>query len=303
MSLKISIFLFQQSQTKLEVIYIFTKINYQTNEKPDKTASKAYFRKLLNERPLFNVNLSSLDNLVHFLGHIAINNPFVHSIMFNWSVNISSEHFFSGCEYCRSRTKQKLKNKVVWRTGTDVQNPEEDWNRRTKLPSMSGHLRFTFWPHPGKCARVSIPDMEIESTTANLYNVPGLLVLLKKCPKNDGIIRGLSAHENNRWHRIFYWITTGTKTRLGKDYSRYVFATYFLLCKTFNFPRFKVQIAVYYQNYSLVNHLTLFGIFFQTKTTNLRFIFLTFCTEPSLKSQCLHFLFHHLLECFISSSE
>ena len=97
MSLKISIFLFQQSQTKLEVTYIFTEINYQTNEKPDKKASKAYFRKLLNARPIFNVNLSSLDNLAHFLGHIAIINLFVHSIMFNWSINISSEHFFCGC--------------------------------------------------------------------------------------------------------------------------------------------------------------------------------------------------------------
>ena len=61
--------------------YIFAKINYQTNEGPDKTASKNYFRKLPSPRPIFTVSLPSSDNLVHFLGHTAIMTPFNYSIM------------------------------------------------------------------------------------------------------------------------------------------------------------------------------------------------------------------------------
>ena len=56
-------------------------MNYQTIEKPDKTASKNYFRKLPNARPLFNVCLPTLDNLAHFLGHMAKIDPFKYSIM------------------------------------------------------------------------------------------------------------------------------------------------------------------------------------------------------------------------------
>ena len=41
-------------------------MNYQRFEKPDKTASKNYFRKLLGARPLFTVILLSLDNLAPF---------------------------------------------------------------------------------------------------------------------------------------------------------------------------------------------------------------------------------------------
>ena len=76
------------------------------------------------------------------------------------------------------------------------------------------------------CISVSVTD---------LHKIPGLPKLLKNCLKNEGIIRGLFPHNDNHWHRIFYWITTRTKARLGKDFLRYVFATYFLLCKTFSF--------------------------------------------------------------------
>ena len=55
-------------------LYIFAKINCQTNEKPDKTIWKNYFMKLLNARPLFTVSLPSLDSLAHLLGHMAIMN-------------------------------------------------------------------------------------------------------------------------------------------------------------------------------------------------------------------------------------
>ena len=76
--------------------------------KPDKTVSKNYFGNLLSARPLFTVSLPSLDSLAHFLYHTAILNPFKYSNMQNWSSNISSEHFFYGCECFRSRPKHKL---------------------------------------------------------------------------------------------------------------------------------------------------------------------------------------------------
>ena len=63
--------------------YIFTKINYQTNKKPDKTASKNYFKKLLSARPIFTVSSPSSDNLAHLLGHTAIMNPFKYLIMYS----------------------------------------------------------------------------------------------------------------------------------------------------------------------------------------------------------------------------
>ena len=53
------------------------------------------------------------------------------------------------------------------RTGTDVQDREEDGNWRTKFPSMGGHLGFTFCP--SKWLGVSIPDMEIEFTAAESH--------------------------------------------------------------------------------------------------------------------------------------
>ena len=49
MSLRISN-IFQQSQAELQVIYFHEK-NYQTDEKPDKTVSKNYLKKLLSARP------------------------------------------------------------------------------------------------------------------------------------------------------------------------------------------------------------------------------------------------------------
>ena len=58
--------IFRQSHTELEVI------NYHPDEKPDKTASKSYFREVQSACPLFTVSLPSLDNLVHFIGHTAI---------------------------------------------------------------------------------------------------------------------------------------------------------------------------------------------------------------------------------------
>ena len=49
-------------------IYIFAKINYQGIEKHDETASKNYFRKIVNACPLFTVR-SSLDNSAYFVGY------------------------------------------------------------------------------------------------------------------------------------------------------------------------------------------------------------------------------------------
>ena len=56
-------------------------MNYQTNEKPDKTIWKNKFRKLLNARPLFTVSLPPLDNLAYFLGHTAVMNTLKYSFM------------------------------------------------------------------------------------------------------------------------------------------------------------------------------------------------------------------------------
>ena len=73
--------IFRQSQTELQVMHIFTKINYQTNEKLGKMDSKNHFRKLLNACPLLPVTLPSSDNLVQFLDHMVIMNPFKYLIM------------------------------------------------------------------------------------------------------------------------------------------------------------------------------------------------------------------------------
>ena len=72
--------IFRPNQAEWQVIH-FTKINYQTNEKPDKTVSINYFKKLPSARPLFVISLPCLDNLAHFLGHIAFLNSFEYSIM------------------------------------------------------------------------------------------------------------------------------------------------------------------------------------------------------------------------------
>ena len=127
--------------------------------------SKCYLKKLSTRR-FFPVSLPSSDNLVHFLGHTAVMNPFKYLIMGNWSSSISSEHLFYGWECLQSRTKQKLKIKVGQRPGTDVQDREEDWNGLPKVPSTGGHLGFTF--RPSEWLGVSIPDIEIEFTGFNL---------------------------------------------------------------------------------------------------------------------------------------
>ena len=62
-------------------IFKFTKINYQNDEKPDKTVPKNYMSKVLNARPFVTLSLPFLDNLGQFLGHTAIMNPFEHSNM------------------------------------------------------------------------------------------------------------------------------------------------------------------------------------------------------------------------------
>ena len=54
------------------------KINYQTDEKPDKTVPKNYLRKVWSARHFVTVSLLSLDNLEQFLGHTAIMNPSKH---------------------------------------------------------------------------------------------------------------------------------------------------------------------------------------------------------------------------------
>ena len=71
--------IFRQNQTVRQVIR-FTKIHYQTNEKPDKTVSINYFSKLPSARPHFTVSLPCLDNLTHFWSHMAFLNPFEYSI-------------------------------------------------------------------------------------------------------------------------------------------------------------------------------------------------------------------------------
>ena len=48
----------------------------------------------------------------------------------------------------------------------------------------------------------------------------------------------------------------------------------------------------------LKNHLTVFGKFFETKSTNLKHIRLTFFTESSLKSRCGHILIRRLSRMF-----
>ena len=48
--------------TRVTGYTFFTKINYQTDEKPDKTYSKNYFSKLPSARRIFTVNLQYLDN-------------------------------------------------------------------------------------------------------------------------------------------------------------------------------------------------------------------------------------------------
>ena len=40
--------------------------------------------------------------------------------------------------------------------------------------------------------------IEIWAPPTDLYNIPGLRVLLKKCPKNDGVIRSPFAHDDDR---------------------------------------------------------------------------------------------------------
>ena len=90
----------------------------------------------------------------------------------------------------------------------------------------------------------------------------------------------------------------GNQRKFGGQAKEFLNFAYFLLCKTFNFCHFKVHIGVYYQTthswttwHYLVN-------FFQTKTTNLKFIFLTFFTETSLKSRYGHFLIRYLPRTF-----
>ena len=61
--------IFRQNHTEKQAI-LFTKIHYQTNEKPDKTVSINYFSKLPSARPHFTVSLPCLDNLTHFSGYI-----------------------------------------------------------------------------------------------------------------------------------------------------------------------------------------------------------------------------------------
>ena len=79
--------IFRQNQTEWQVI-LFTKIHYQTNEKPDKTVSINYFRKLPSARPPFTVSLPSFDNLAHFFGHTAFLNPFEYSILIlDWTLS------------------------------------------------------------------------------------------------------------------------------------------------------------------------------------------------------------------------
>ena len=70
MSLRISN-IFRQKSNRV-TSYVFSRKNFQADEKHGKTVSKNYFSKLLSVRPLFTVNLPSLDNLAQFLGHTAI---------------------------------------------------------------------------------------------------------------------------------------------------------------------------------------------------------------------------------------
>ena len=109
--------------------YIFswkqiTKLTRNLTKRPRKITFGNYLVLVLSLPPS--------DNLVHWSGQTATMNLFKYSIMWNWSSNTSSEHFFRGWQCFRSRTKHKQNIKVVQRTGTDVQN--------------SGHGR-TSWLH------------------------------------------------------------------------------------------------------------------------------------------------------------
>ena len=72
--------IFRKNKTEIQ-LYIFRKINYQTNEKPDKTTSKNYFKKQLGARPLLSVNLQPSDNLTHFIDRTTLMNPLKYSII------------------------------------------------------------------------------------------------------------------------------------------------------------------------------------------------------------------------------
>ena len=56
-------------------------MNYQTYDKPDRMVLEILLEETTKCTSFFTVSLPSSDNLVHFLGHTAIMNPFKYSIM------------------------------------------------------------------------------------------------------------------------------------------------------------------------------------------------------------------------------
>lgn len=130
--------LFPQNQPELQVI-ILTKIN-----------SRTYQSKLLWERFVCTKSLSSLDNLANLLGHTTLADPFKYLTMqISSRVNLS-ERFFRVSECFGSRAKRKLRHiihhtKSCKGSGTDLADRVGAWNWRTKLPSLGGHIGFTFF--------------------------------------------------------------------------------------------------------------------------------------------------------------
>ena len=69
-------FIYISTKSNRVARYIFfTRVYFQTDEKPVKIVSKSYCSKLQSARTLFTVNLPSVDSLAHFLGYTAILTP------------------------------------------------------------------------------------------------------------------------------------------------------------------------------------------------------------------------------------
>ena len=96
---------------------------------------------------------------------------------------------------------------LVWWGIVPVFLEFNDWNWRTKFPSMSGHLGFTFCP--AKWLGASIPDMEIEFTEWQSLTSKYQLLLIVDGQSNfmAQIPIHLSFHSKNSWiSRAIIWL-------------------------------------------------------------------------------------------------
>ena len=67
------------------------------------------------------------------------------------------------------------------------------------LPRIHNFLRFFFrWKMRGKLRETELGHFARREPLTSA-NIPELRVLLKQCTKNDGVIRGLFAHDDDRW--------------------------------------------------------------------------------------------------------